>query len=183
MAVSDTFKPATSDAAVVAKTGKTWDAWFAVLDGAGAAELTHQQIVKHLATVHELDGWWQQMITNSYEQRIGRRGKHQKADGYQIGVSKTLDVPIERAFAAWTEESLRATWLSEPRLVVRRATPPKSMRITWPDGTTVSAMFYAKGADRSQVTVNHEKLPTPEAGEAMKTFWRDALDALQRALS
>ena len=37
-----------SDAAVQAKTGKTWPEWFAVLDKAGAAKMTHKEIAAHL---------------------------------------------------------------------------------------------------------------------------------------
>jgi hypothetical protein len=34
--------PRMSDEAVKAKTGKTWKEWFAILDKAGASELSHQ---------------------------------------------------------------------------------------------------------------------------------------------
>ena len=41
-------KARVSDEAVRAKTGKAWTEWFAVLDRAGAATLTHREIAAHL---------------------------------------------------------------------------------------------------------------------------------------
>ena len=41
-------KPRMSDDAVQAKTGKNWSQWFAILDKAGAKEMSHQEIVKLL---------------------------------------------------------------------------------------------------------------------------------------
>ena len=40
--------PRLSDAAVQAKTGKTWQEWFAVLDAAGARAMDHQSIAAYL---------------------------------------------------------------------------------------------------------------------------------------
>src|SRR5687768_242594 len=41
-------KPKMSDDAVKAKTGKVWKEWFAILDKAGAKNMTHQEIVRYL---------------------------------------------------------------------------------------------------------------------------------------
>ena len=57
------------------------------------------------------------------------------------------------------------------------------MRVTWEaDGTSLSVNFSGKGEGRSQVTVNHEKLPDERAAAAMKQFWGERLDGLRERL-
>ena len=53
---------AVSDAAVLAKTGKTWVQWFSQLDQAGALERDHKTIARRLADSYPLGGWGSQMI-------------------------------------------------------------------------------------------------------------------------
>jgi hypothetical protein len=67
--------------------------------------------------------------------------------------------------------------------VVRNATPQKSMRITWPDGTSVAVYFWTKGAGKSQVQVSHEKLIDEAAASTMKEYWAAALDRLRASLT
>src|SRR4029077_18877139 len=134
-----------SSDAVRARTGKTWDQWFAIFDAAGAAKMNHKPIVAFLTERHpEVGGWWQQMVTVGYEKERGLRQDYQKPDGYEISRSKTVAVPIAELFAAWQDDKRRSRWLKET-IVVRKATPAKSMRITWKDGnTSVIVNFYAK---------------------------------------
>jgi hypothetical protein len=47
-AKSATPSPRLSDAAVEAKTGKTWQEWFSVFDAAGARQMHHQRIAAYL---------------------------------------------------------------------------------------------------------------------------------------
>ena len=84
-----------SDEAVQAKTGKTWKQWFSLLDKAGAKKMSHQEIVKYLNTNEGVGPWWQQMVTVSYEQARGLRELHQKPAGFEIGVSRTVNVRIQ----------------------------------------------------------------------------------------
>ena len=86
--------PKISDEAVAAKSGKTWSAWFAVLDRAGGRKMTHREIVAVLAKTHRVGAWWQQMIAVSYEQAKGLRAKHEKPEGFQISRSKTMHAPV-----------------------------------------------------------------------------------------
>ena len=62
---------------------------------------SHQHIVKILQEEHKLDGWWSQMVTNSYEQHIGRHKKHERASGYEASVSKTFAIPMELGLLGW----------------------------------------------------------------------------------
>ena len=57
MATTKTQSPRMSDEAVKAKTGKKWDQWFAILDKAGAKEMSHKDIVKFLNSKHDVGPW------------------------------------------------------------------------------------------------------------------------------
>ena len=169
-----------SDEAVKAKTGKTWKGWFSVLDKAGASKMTHQEIVKYLNSEHRVGPWWQQMVTVTYEQERGLRAKHERPEGYQISVSRTLSVPLAVLYRAFKNEKIRSAWLTEDDLVVRKATPNKSLRVTWKDGkTSLEISFYSKNDSKSQVVVQHSKLPDARAAAKMKSYWAKALDRLR----
>lgn len=175
--------PRMSDEAVEAKTGKKWDQWFAILDKAGAKEMSHKDIVKFLHSKHDVGPWWQQMVTVTYEQARGLRDAHEKPGGYQISVSRTVNVPLANLYKAVANEEGRSRWLSENGLEVRKATPNKSMRVSWKDGkTSLEINFYPKGDGKSQVVVQHSKLPDAKAAAKMKTFWGQALDRLREVL-
>jgi hypothetical protein len=73
--------------------------------------------------------------------------------------------------------------LDEDGLVVRKATANKSMRVTWSDGKTdLEINFYAKDPKKSQVVVQHNKLPNARSAAKMKTYWSNALDRLREKL-
>lgn len=168
-----------SDEAVKAKTGKVWQQWFETLDAANATNMGHTELARYLRDRHGVAYWWSQMVANTYEQARGRRQKHEMPDGYQISVSKTFERPVSDLYAAWDNASIRKQWLDEIGLVFRKATPNKSLRITWVDGkTSVDVDFYPKGEAKCQMVVQHQKLPTAQEAERMKEYWREALERL-----
>ena len=171
------------DAAVRARTGKSWAQWFALLDRAGGRALSHKEIVAVLRERHAVGDWWQQMIAVAYEQSRGLRAPHQSARGFQVSVSRTLAVPLERLYRAWSDPRRRARWLPEAPLRVRKATPDKSLRIAWKGGeSAVDVSFYARGPAKSQVTVMHSKLSGARQVERMRAYWAGALEALRHEL-
>ena len=175
--------PRMGDEAVKAKTGKIWKEWFAILDKAGARKMTHKEIVQVLNSDYDVGPWWKQMVTVTYEQERGLRDKHEKPEGYQISVSRTVSVPIGTLFKAFANEKRRGRWLDEEGLSVRKSTPNKSMRGTWKDGkTSVEINFYSKSTSASQVVVQHSKLADAKAAAKMKTHWGKALDRLRESL-
>ena len=177
-----TTKPRMSDDAVKAKTGKTWNDWFKILDAAGEKKMTHQERVAFLNRKHNVGPWWQQMVAVTYEQARGLRERHQKPEGYEISVSRTINAPVSRAFKAWTDEKTRKAWLPA-NFKIRKAIANKSFRITWEDGkTSVAVAFIPKGAGKSQVVAQHSKLADAKAAAGMKTFWADALDRLKKMI-
>jgi uncharacterized protein YndB with AHSA1/START domain len=168
--------------AVKKATGKSWDQWLAELDKAKAADLSHKEIAALLKQKHHVPMWWSQMITVGYEQARGLRKAHETTDGFEISKSKTLLVSPIMAFNAWNDGEARDTWLGE-NITIRKATPGKSMRITWIDGKThVDVNFYHKGKSKCQVSVQHTKLPSASQAEKMKKYWGTALESLEQFL-
>lgn len=182
-AATQTAQPAgISDEAVKAGSGKTWPEWFAILDAASGTKLGHKGIVALLAEHQRLGPWWRQMVAVAYEQERGLRQKHQTPEGFQLSVSRTVEVPADTLFRAWTGEEARSTWLPGAELTIRRATPSKSLRITWSDGSTVDVSISARGKSRSQLVLDHKRLQDAEAVGLMKEYWEGALDALKATL-
>lgn len=168
-----------SSAAVKRATGQAWAQWLRLLDRAKAEKMSHRDIVKLLQGRHALPDWWGQMVAVGYEQARGLRVKYQKAEGFEISVTKTIAAPVDRAFAAWKTPAQREKWLPRTPLTIRKATPHKSIRILWADGTSLSVNFWPKGPLKCQVVPQHARLLTAEAAEKMKAYWADKLEALR----
>lgn len=56
------------------------------------------------------------------------------------------------------------------------------MRITWPDRTLLEIGFMSKGPSKSQVALQHGKLPDRAAAARMKQYWTERLTALEDLL-
>lgn len=172
-----------SDEAVKQHTGCTWDRWVRALDHHGAVEMAHREIVTLVSTKYKVPDWWSQMVTVGYERIKGLRARGQRRDGsYEATKSRTFAVPVATLFDAWANAHRRKAWLDE-RVTIRTATVPKSMRIGWSDGSTIAVGFYAKGASKSSVAVQHAKLPDRETAERLKQYWTERLNALGDSLA
>src|SRR5688572_364341 len=101
-----------TDAAIAAKTGRTWNEWVRVLDGDGAATMRHRDIAALLHERHGVPGWWSQMVTVGYERIKGLRERGQRLSGaYEATKSKTFAVPVKTLFEAWADDNTRRRWL------------------------------------------------------------------------
>jgi uncharacterized protein YndB with AHSA1/START domain len=173
-----------SDAAIKAKTGCTWERWVKALDHRKAYEWSHREIARYVRDKFKTPDWWSQTVTVGYERIKGLRAVGQRRDGtYEASKSKVIAVPVSRLYRAWHDARTRARWLPDVRPVIRAATRDKSMRVAWPDGTSVQVGFTAKGAAKSQVAVQHARLPDREAATHMKQFWAARLGALAEVLA
>jgi hypothetical protein len=173
-----------SDELLAERTGRTWDRWFAALDEWGATERRHWEIASWLREEHGVAGWWAQSITVGYEQARGMRAPGERSGGgFSATASKTVDVPVERLFAAFADDDERRRWAPDTPLTLRRATPGKSIRFDWDDGSTrVVAGFDVKGAAKSTVGLEHERLPDAAEADRLKAYWRERLAALKEVL-
>jgi hypothetical protein len=174
-----------SSEAAKAKTGKSLDQWFDLLDKVGAADWPHKEIAKHLKEGCDCPSWWCQMIAVGYEQARGLRVKNQGCAGdFCANASKTLPVPVASLYKAWNDVDALSRWLPDAaKMIVRKANQNKSMRITWIDGqSSVEVYFWIKGTAKSQVAVQHSKLASPKEVAHWKAYWAEALLKLQALL-
>jgi uncharacterized protein YndB with AHSA1/START domain len=171
------------NAAVQARTGKTWTEWLAALDAAGAAQWDHPRIVAYLRDDHGLPAWWRQMVAVGYEQERGLRQVHEGPTGsFEICRSKTVAASPATLFRAWHEGPVRRRWLKGTALTIRKATPEKLLRLAWDGGTTSVEITFSPKGEKTQVTVQHRKLADAKAAARMKAYWAEALERLKRAL-
>jgi uncharacterized protein YndB with AHSA1/START domain len=172
---------ATSDDAIRERTGRGWEEWFDALDAWGAADRTHRETARWVATqldIHPL-GWNAQAITMSYERARQGRPVGQRHDGFATTVSKTVPVAVERLFDAFADPHERAAWLDDDRLRERTARRPVSARYDWgDDGSRVHVTFAAKGDAKATIAVDHGRLADADAVAAVRAQWRERLGRL-----
>jgi Domain of unknown function (DUF4287) len=177
------FEPPVAEERVAEATGRGWQAWFKLLDRWGAASHSHTEIARWLREEHGVDGWYSQSITVGYERARGLRAPGQRPDGFAAGASRTIAVPVERLFEAFTDDGLRERWLPGAELHVRTATAPRTARYDWEEGSTrVIVGFEAAGDRKSRVALSHERLPDADTAEEMKSWWREHLTELKSRL-
>jgi hypothetical protein len=179
----DGFTLTMSDEAIRKRTGRGWEEWFDLLDEWGAAERSHTEIAKWVTQEQGLDGWSSQSVTVSYERARAGRALGEHADGFSISASKTVAVPLDRLYESFVNASRRRRWLPDGQLRARTSIKPRSARFDWGDGTTrVNVGFTDKGSGKSQVALEHSRLPSAKEADRMKAYWRDRVSALKEQL-
>ncbi len=173
-----------SDDLIKAKTGCDWDRWVRTLDQAKAYEWPHREIARRVLEKYQVPGWWAQTVTVGYERIKGLRVIGQRRDGaHEANKSRTYPVPLARLYRGFSDKRNRAKWLPGVDLTVRTATKDKSMRMAWPDGTSVVVSFMPRGRGKSTAYIQHGKLPDKAAADKAKVFWSERLGALAEVLS
>jgi uncharacterized protein YndB with AHSA1/START domain len=168
-----------SDETVKAKTGCTWERWVWALDQVKAYNWPHSEIAQYVHEKYKVPGWWTQTVTVGYERIRGLRARGQRRSGsWEASKSKTIDAGVGTVFKAFKQPKLRSAWLPDVEVVVRTSVPNKSLRLTWEDGTSVEVYLTSKARSKTQVAIQHTKLPNKEASDRMKGFWTWHLDAL-----
>ena len=188
--VTDSVRPADyaklagrADATIKARTGCTWERWVKALDHVKADTWSHGEIAKYVHEKYKVSGWWAQSVTVGYERIKGLRAVGQRRDGsFEASKSRTFSVPVSTLYGAFHNARLRSRWLPGVDLTVRTATRDKSMRISWPDGTSLEIGFTGVGAGKSRVALSHVKLSDKAATTRAKEFWTERFDALEGVL-
>jgi hypothetical protein len=169
--------------AVVDRTGRPRQEWFALLDDAGATGWDHPRIAAWLVEEHDVDGWWAQGLTVAYEQARGMRQPGQRPDGsYEASASKTIGGSVDDLFPHLADAGLRAAWLTG-LWQQTGVTAGKTVRLAGDDGTRVLLAVTAAGKGKVRVTATHSRLPDADARDRAKTFWRDAVGKVAAILS
>jgi uncharacterized protein YndB with AHSA1/START domain len=165
-------------------TGRERSEWFAVLDAWGAAGRPYREIADWLTGEHGLSNWWAQKLIVEYEQARGLRPPGVRRDGtFEVGATKTVAVPIQQAFSAFTDPGVRERWLPSADLTERESERENSARFDWEGGKSrVAVTFTASGTAKTQIVVQHERIPDAAAAERLKAYWRERLSALKEML-
>lgn len=172
-----------SDAVIKEKTGCTWEKWVKSLDYHGAGKMSHREIAALVSEKYKVPSWWTQTVTVGYERIKGLRARGQRRDGtYEATKSRTFNVPVEKLFDAWADDSVRNRWLSDAKSKIRTKTKPKSIRLDWNGKTIIAVGFVSKGKAKSSVAVQHTRLPDRETAERLKTYWSDQMENLAGVL-
>lgn len=172
-----------SDAVIRERTGRGWEEWFELLDGWGAAQRPAKQTRRWLVEEHGLESWGSQAVAIGFERARRLRAIGEHADGFTITATKTVAVPVEELYDAFTDDALRERWLPGAQLRERTATRPRSARFDWADdGTRVVVTFVAKEERKGMVALSHERIAGAEEAERLKVFWRERIGVLKAAL-
>lgn len=165
-------------------TGRNRDEWFGVLDDWGAAGRPYREISGWLTGEHGMSSWWAQKLIVEYEEARGLRKPGVRPDGsFEAGASKSLHVPAERAYAAFTEPELRSQWLPDESLTERgEPRPGKIVRFDRADGTRIVAQFDVQSEGKCIVAIQHQLLPDAGSADAVKAYWRERLADLKALL-
>lgn len=186
---SKTIKPpartqTVSDEAVKARTGKNWPQWFAILDKAGAKKMRHAEIAKYLREKRNVPSWWNQMITVCYERAHGLRAVHQSSAGhFNASCSRTIDAAISDVYRALAEDKARASWLTGDKLKISTARENKTIRGAWGGTCRVAIGLIAKGAGRTQISVEQTQLAGATEVARTKEYWSKSIDRLRDKLA
>lgn len=192
-----------SDAAVLKATARSWDAWFELLDEAGARGWDHKRMGAFVADQGLESGWWQQMITSCYERVRGLKEVGQSTGaGFQIGVQRTLPVSAAALWELLLSPEGLAIWLGELDTLptakgapyrtaegttgeLRSLRPGQRLRLTWqpaeldaPTTLQVTVSSPRGATDRAALRFHQEKLQDAEHRERMRTRWAEIAEAL-----
>jgi hypothetical protein len=177
-------EPGMSDEAIKKGSGKSWDEWFALLDAWGAMEKTHTEIARHISEELGIDGWWAQGVTVGYERARGMRAVNQTLNGFVMNASKMVNIPVNRLYAAFVDESNRDRWLEPGTLRLRTSQENRSARfdILTLEGSLLEVNFTAKSIAKSSAALQQGKLSDDEERAIWKTFWKERLERLAALL-
>ena len=168
-------EPVTSDAAVLAATGRELRDWFALLDEHDATGWGHTEIARWLREEQGVAGWWAQSVTVSYERARGLREAYETSRGFEATISRTIALPAAELFAALHDR------LAAEAVGVRTATPPRQARYDLPEGR-MHLLVDSKGEQRATVFLVHHKLDDGESLARHRAYWRDWLKAAKAEL-
>ena len=192
-----------SDADARQATGRAWEEWYALLDGAGGTAPGRRAIADSLMKDHGLDPWWAQTIAVEYERGRAVHEKDGRPRGYFICVTKTIAAPAEAVFDAFGSAGALAAWLGAGATVsfaeggrfatadgnrgtFTKVARPKTLRFTWEDddpalGSTVEVKLTPKG-DKTAFLLNHERIQTRPLADGLRAAWGGAVERLKRQL-
>jgi len=198
----ETDQPMT-DEACKAATGKTMAEWYAAIDAIDGLKIGRREVGNFLYEACNKEAWWPGALTVEYERHHNKVEKDGRPKGYFICSTKTLNVPVDEAYNAWTSEAALAPWfgkgvkvdlqeggeLVDPdgnRATFKRIRENKDLRFTWVgengDESLVDVVFTDKGGGKTGLLINHDRLQTKAEADGIRRAWSEALDLMKKHL-
>jgi uncharacterized protein YndB with AHSA1/START domain len=193
------------DETVIAKTGRSWDEWFVLLDEFDCKTQGHRTTARWLKEEHRLGSWWAQAVTVQYELNRGIREPGQRYGGkFAINLTRTISAPLEKTWSAWADAAELCKWFTSDakqdfreggaysngdsdRGTFTRIIPNARIQFTWENekhcpGSMVILEFFQRGPEKTTLAITHDSLPSKKGADDMKDGWSWALDCLKSYL-
>lgn len=192
-----------SNKSVVKATGQSWEYWINYLNKRSSGKLPHREIVRLLEAEVE-SAWWRQKIAVAYEEYTGARVLGQTPEGFEIGVSRTIEIPQQDLWNFIISEEGMRLWLGDmAELNFREKGEYRTLRdisgqfnviknlshirMTWKpeewnNPSVLQVRAVAKGNHKATLSFHQEKLPDQAAREKMKQRWKAIANEMQSAL-
>ncbi len=171
-------EPEHSDDVIVARTGRSWDDWCDLIESWPGHVDGHPAIAAWVEAEHGQDGWWSQAVTGGYERIVGIRLPNQMPDGtFTANKSRTVGVAADVLRSLLLDDEDRQDILGGEGSELRSKPSAKAIRVAVGPGVAHIAL-NPKGDERTQITVGHRGLPSPDAVAEWKFYWDEWLTAL-----
>jgi uncharacterized protein YndB with AHSA1/START domain len=194
-----------SDEAVKKATGRGWDGWLSILDKEGARKMSHTEIARLLHEKGYIESaWWCQTVAGGYEVARGLRAVGETTGaGFEIGVTKSFEIPAEEAWRLVTSPGGLKAWLGEVSGLafargekyqtadgssgeIRSVAPGRRIRLTWqPAGwqkPSTLQLTIVPGKGKTAIAFHQEKLAGDKQREEMRRHWQDVLGELEKLI-
>ncbi len=188
------------EASCKAATGKTIQEWFSEIDSIGGVSIGRRAVLEHMYGKYKVDVWWIATINWLYEAHKGAMEKDGRGKGFNICVTKTIAAPLEKLYAAWTDDALLSKWFGEATKAdvsdggsysnndgdcgtYKRVRPNKDLRFTWEnpvhEPSLVDVTFTDKGNGKTYLLVNLDRVQSRHEADGLRRAWGEAVDRLK----
>ncbi|MBM4366986.1 MAG: SRPBCC domain-containing protein [Deltaproteobacteria bacterium] len=188
-----------SPEACKAATGKNFDEWFAVIQGAGLAAKRRDAIqLIYDQTGRGKDVWWPTTIWVEFERARGVVVKKDgRPEGYNICCTKSFKQPPGESFPHFATEAAFAAWVPGWRGAMAEGSPftvgncsgvvgrirgDKDIRMTWDTAgygpSEIEIQFNVMGG-KTTINFYHKRLATRDEADGLRRAWGEALDRLK----
>lgn len=190
---------AVNDATSKEKTGKTFQEWFVELDRIDGLKIGRRNSVYHVNEMIK-DAWWPTTIYVEYERHHEVSKKDGLAEGYTICVTKSINAPVEKTYAVWTDPQAFSEMFGDNgkqsleeggsiqcdggcKGTFLRVRPEKDLRFTWEHpGCTAPMTVDVQFQDNKGKTLMNamtSRIQSRDEADGLRNAWSEALTRLK----
>lgn len=202
MKVDNTPDYPVTDEACQSATGKTFADWFAHLDSIDGLKIGRRESVMTMLPPNK-DPWWPTTIFVEYEASKGVKKKDGLAEGFTICVTKTINAPVEKVYATWTDAAHFSQMFDDNgqqdvteggslscdagcKATFTRVRENKDLRMTWEHPGCTAPMVvdvqFQDNKGKTLMNVMTSRIQTRAESDGLRNAWSEALNRL-KALS